>query len=80
MSEASSGRSVKDAALISGNHVLDIDKGVLSAMHLEHLESLLNKIPQVLSLALRVVDLVAEVVVADLEQIHHRENLAIVGD
>jgi hypothetical protein len=47
-------------------------------VHLEHLECRLNQVSQVLSLSLTVVNLVPKVVVADLEQIQHRQYLSIV--
>ena len=70
--------SVKNAALISGNHVLNVDKRVLTPVHLKHFECLLNQIAQVLRLPLTVVDLVAEIVIANLEQIQDGEDLAVV--
>ena len=73
-------RSVEYTALIGGDHVLDVDEGVLTAVNLEHLQSGLDEIAQVLSLPLAVVDLVAEVVVADLEQVQHGQDLSVVGD
>lgn len=49
------------AALVGGDHVLDVDVGVLAAVLLEHLQGLLDQLRQVLVLALSVVDLVANV-------------------
>lgn len=49
-------------------------------MDLEHLEGLLDQVAEVGSLALRVVDLVAEVLVLDLEEVEDGEDLAVVGD
>ena len=49
-------------------------------MDLEHLECLLDEVSEVCGLALGVVDLVAEVLVLDLEEVHHGENLSVVGD
>jgi hypothetical protein len=72
-------RSVKDAALVGRNHILDVDEGILTAVHFEHLKSLLNKVTQVGCLSLRVVNLVTDVSVADLEQVEDGEDLAIVG-
>ena len=40
-------------------------------MGLEHFEGLLDEVTQVLALSLGVVDLVAEVHVRNLEQVHH---------
>lgn len=49
-------------------------------MNLEHFECGLNEVSQVLPLPLAVVDLVAEVVVADLEQVQHGQDLSVVRD
>ncbi len=72
-------RSVKDAALISRNHILDVDESVLTSVNLKHLKSLLNKISQVGCFSLRIVNLVTEVSVTDLEQVENGEDLTIVG-
>lgn len=48
-------------------------------MDLKHFKCLLNQVTQVGSLSLRVVNLVAEVLVADLEQVEDGKDLAIVG-
>lgn len=70
--------SVEDATLISWDHVLDIDEGVFSSVSLESLESLLNKVTQVVSLSLSVVDFVSQVLVASLKEIHNWEDLSVV--
>lgn len=49
------------AALVGGNHVLDVDVCVLAAVLLKHFQSLLDQLRQVLVFALSVVDLVADV-------------------
>ena len=49
-------------------------------MGLEEFESLLDKVAEVESLALAVVDLVTEVGVVLLEEVHHGEDLTVVGD
>ena len=72
-------RSVEDAALVGRDHVLDVDEGVFAAVHLEHLEGGLDQVAQVEALPLAVVDLVAEVVVFDFEQVQHGQDLAVVG-
>ena len=46
---------------------------------LEHLERLLDQVAQVLLLALRVVNAVTNVQVLLLEEVHDREDLAVVG-
>ena len=70
--------SVEDATFVGWDHVLDINESVFSSVGLEKLESLLNKVSQILSLSLSVVDLVSQVLVACLEQVHHWENLSVV--
>ena len=54
-------RSVKDARLIGGDHVLDVDEGVLATVLLEHLKGALAEFSQVLALPLAVVNTVANV-------------------
>ena len=49
-------------------------------MGFEEFEGLLDKVTEVESLALAVIDLVTEVGVVLLEEVHHREDLAVVGD
>ena len=72
--------SVKNTTFIGRDHILDIDESVFSTVDLEHLKSLLNEVTKVGGLALTVVDLVAEVLIADLEDVEHREDLSVVGD
>ena len=48
-------------------------------MDFEHFESLLDQVPEVLSLSLAVVDLVAQVLVLDSEEVEDREDLSVVG-
>ena len=72
-------RSVKHAALIGGDHVLDVNKCIFSTVHLKKLESLLNQVAKVIALALTVIDLITQIYVRCLEQVHNRENLTVVG-
>ena len=51
--------SVEHTALVGGNHVLDVDKGIFSAIYLKALKSLLDQISKVLHLSLAVVNTVA---------------------
>merc|ERR1719326_448050 len=69
------GSSVEDARLVRGDHVLDVDEGVLAAVQLKHLERLDDQVAERLALLLRVVDAVAEVEVAVLEDVEDREDL-----
>ena len=63
--------SIEDAGLEGRDHVFNVDEGVLSSVDLEHLQRLLDQVSQVLPLPLRVVNLVSEVHVLDLEQVQH---------
>ena len=46
--------SVEPARLVGGDHVLDVDEGVLSTVHLKGLEGLLDEVTDVLALLLAV--------------------------
>lgn len=50
--------SVEQAGLVGGHHVFDVYEGVLSSVALQHLQSLLDQIADVLPLVLAVVDAV----------------------
>ena len=71
-------RSVKHAALVGGDHVLNVNECIISAVCLEELESLDNQVAKVLSLALTVVDSITLVQVLGLEKVHDGENLTVV--
>jgi hypothetical protein len=70
--------SVEHAALVRGDHVLDVNEGVVATVRLKQLQRLLDQVAQVLLLALRVVDFVSLVQVLGLEQVHDRKDLAVV--
>ena len=71
--------SVEHTALVGGDHVLDVNESVVATVLLEKLECLLDKVAEVLLLALGVVDSVALVEVLLLEEVHDGQNLAVVG-
>ena len=71
--------SVKHAALVGGDHVLNVNECIISAVRLEQFESRHNQVAQVLTLALAVVDLVSLVQVLGLEEVHDGEDLTVVG-
>jgi len=48
-------------------------------VRLEHLKRLLDQVAENQALALRVLDLVAQVSIAHLEQVHHGQDLSVVG-
>ena len=48
-------------------------------MDFEHFESGLDEVSEVLPLSLAVVDLVAQVLVLDFEEVQHGEDLSVVG-
>ena len=72
-------RSVKHAALVGGDHVLNVNECIISAVRLEEFESLDNQVAEVLTLALTVVDSITLVQVFGLEEVHDGENLTVVG-
>ena len=49
-------------------------------MHLKHLKGWLDEVTQVLTLSLAVINLITKVVIANLKQVKHRQNLSVVGD
>lgn len=57
-SQQSSSSSVEDTALVSGNHILDIDEGILTSMDFKKFKCLLNQISKVVALSLAVINLV----------------------
>ena len=71
-------RSVKHAALVGGDHVLNVNECIISAVHLEQFERRNDHVTQALTLALAVVDLVSLVQVLGLEEVHDGENLTVV--
>jgi len=70
--------SSEHAALVCGDHVLNVDVCVLSPMPLEEFQSLLDQVTHVVVALLVVVDFVAEVLVAVFQQVEHWKNLSVV--
>ena len=70
--------SVEHAALVGGDHVLNVNECIISAVCLEHLEGLHDEVAKVLSLALAVVDSITLVQVLGLEQVHDWQDLTVV--
>ena len=71
-------RSVKHAALVGGDHVLNVNECIISAVHLEQFERRNDHVTQALTLALAVVDLVSLVQVLGLEEVHDGQDLSVV--
>jgi len=71
-------RSVEHAALVGGDHVLNVNECIISSVCLEKLEGLHDEVTKVKLLALTVVDLVTLVQVLGLEQVHDGEDLTVV--
>eukprot|EP00967_Tisochrysis_lutea_P142450 scaffold263145_cov39-Tisochrysis_lutea.AAC.2 len=59
--------SIEHARLIGGNHVLDVDEGVLAAMQLKKFQRLSNQVAQGLALDLPIVNTVTWEEIADEE-------------
>ena len=70
--------SIENARFVSWYHVLDVNEGVLTSMNLECLKSLLDNITQILAFSLTVVNLIANIGILGLEQIHDWQNLPVV--
>mmetsp|Transcript_122732 Transcript_122732/g.382099 ORF Transcript_122732/g.382099 Transcript_122732/m.382099 type:complete len:275 (-) Transcript_122732:208-1032(-) len=68
-----------DMALVNRDHVLDVDESILTSVRLEHFQSLLDEVTEVLALSLGVVHLVTEVLVLRLEYVENWEDLPVVG-
>ena len=66
---ASTVGSVEHAALVGGDHILNIYERILTAIDLKHFKCRLDQVSQVLALSLAVVDLVAKVDVLCLHQV-----------
>jgi len=74
------GALVEHARLVCGDHVLDVDEGVVAAVTLKDLQRLLDEVAHVFPLLLAVVDAVTRVQVLVLEDVHDGEDLAVVWD
>ena len=66
---ASTVGSVEHAALVGGDHILNIYERILTAIDLKHFKCRLDQVSQVLALSLAVVDLVSKVDVLCLHQV-----------
>lgn len=71
--------SIEDAALVGGDHVLDVDEGVLASRLLEELEGFGDEVAQVEPLPLVVLDLVPDVPVGVAEDVEDGQDLPVVG-
>mmetsp|Transcript_35192 Transcript_35192/g.113355 ORF Transcript_35192/g.113355 Transcript_35192/m.113355 type:complete len:224 (+) Transcript_35192:85-756(+) len=69
---------VQHARLVGGNHVFDVDEGVLAAVQLKQLQRLRDQVAQGLALDLAVVNTVAKVLVGILEDVEDRQDLPVV--
>ena len=75
----SSKRSVENAAFVSGHHILDVDKCVLTSVLFEKFEGRLNVVTDVQGFALAVFNLVTQVVVLSLQEVENGQDLTVVG-
>mmetsp|Transcript_54004 Transcript_54004/g.96718 ORF Transcript_54004/g.96718 Transcript_54004/m.96718 type:complete len:232 (+) Transcript_54004:213-908(+) len=69
---------VHQAALVSWNHVLNVDERILSSMQFKDLQSFVDELPLIQALALGVVYLVPQVEMLLLEDVEDRKDLPIV--
>ena len=73
-------RSVENAALVGGHHVLYVDEGIFATCLLKFFQGLLYLFTDVQLLPLCVVDGVSHVGAFRLKEIHDGQDLAIVRD
>lgn len=66
--------------LVRRNEVFDVDEGIVASLNFEHLQGLLNEITQVCQTSLTVLDPVSKVFIVRAEDVHHRQQLAVVRD
>lgn len=71
--------SVEDAALVGGDHILDVNEGILSSRLLEQFQGLSDEVAQVESFSLAVFDLIADAGVVVAEDVEDGQDLPIVG-
>ena len=55
------GRQSEHAALVSGNHIFDVDVGIFSSVLLQNLEGFLNQISQIFVFSLRIINFISDV-------------------
>ena len=70
--------SIENAWLVSWHHILDVDESILTTVHFEQFQGLLDQISKIVSFPLTIIDLVSQVVVSSFEQIHDWEDLSVV--
>jgi hypothetical protein len=66
------------ATLVCGNHILDVNVGILASMLLQDFQSLLNQFRQVFVLSLSIVYFIADVQSLIFEHVEHGQNLPVV--
>ncbi len=71
-------QSIKHTALISRDHVLDVDEGIFSTSLFQQFQSLWNQVTQIMPLSLIVLHLVPNVCVVIPEYIEDRKNLSVI--
>ena len=72
--------SREQTALISWHHVFDVNVGVFATVPLHQLKCLLDHVADVIVVLLSVVDFVTQILVSVSQEVHHGQNLSVVGD
>jgi len=72
--------SVQDAGFVRWDHVLNVDESIFSSVHFEKLQGSLDQVSRVAHFSLAVVNLISDVHVLGLEQVHDGEDLSVIWD
>ena len=72
-------QSIEHTALISGNHILDIDEGIFTSGLFKEFKGFHNQISQIESFPLVVLDFISDVLVIVAEDVENWQYLAIIG-
>lgn len=67
-----------NSRFVSGDHVLDVDEGVVTSMLLKNLQSGQHQVAHGGLLLLRIIDVVADIECVVPENVHDRQQLPVV--
>ena len=71
--------SCENTALISRNHILNVNERIFSSMYLKQFKRLLNQISQIGRLPLTIINFIAHILVLHTEKVKDRNDLPVIG-
>ena len=71
--------SCENTALISRNHILNVNERIFSSMYLKQFKRLLNQISQISRLSLTIINFIAHILVLHTEKVKDRKDLPVIG-